>query len=912
MQKRRLLIPGIFLIIISVITALVPTVSFTEDTVLKSEAYTILGENIEEQYMEFIDGMEQGITEATDPLYSEAFEMEGVHARKVYKENYVYFRLDKDFYEPEDRNFIILVEYWDFGPDPGWFHVEYNSADGTPNKRVSIQKTGRVQKWCTARIFVTDAQFGGKMEHDTDIRLVSNAYNAFSKITVYNIDAAKRNGETIDVGVVNEESAQILNNIGLYSGTSETEYVPDLKEELTRYEMMSLILEGIGERKKAVLDKTECTFSDVSKEQSDIIGYAEKKGLIFGGGDEKFRPNDKATPREMLTVYLRLLGYDESDLYENAYDKAYEIGLIVNGNLILSADSVLKRDDFVAAAYNVLNLKNIKTNETVINKMVVDNLIEGDILIGTEFEGAIYSKPVKIEKKTVYDETAQREYYYMNINGARAIRPYVTQQHWKSDGSKFIISNDVHKALYEYDVEKEELKKLDDTTNATGSAEAVVTPYDKIFYRKTQDEYWLMDWNTGETKKVAEVPSGVQTSVMQITDDAKYATGYWLQNLEPEDNLNGVNRYRIVPRLNLETGEWDTTSLHHEFDDQPEFPHLGHAQINPVNPDLMMFCHEGTTSYIHDRIWIGDMTTGESKVLFHQAKLNDELTGETTGHEIWAPDGQSVFFVKYYFPNQNIGQQGVVRVKLDGEREYINGDYRYWHCYPSADNNWVAADTQLGSSSEIVLINTNTYESHVLAKFPTQNNPQHPYQPHPIISHDGRYVSWQMIDENGVLGVGWADISEFTKESKEQETIEISDGITMRTHPDSVSAVKKIEDKDGTLYYQAEPEYGIYCDIDEKAPADEAQEVTLRITYMDNGRQPIKIYYTSYVQTSADLANRENKYIELPRTNTDQWRTEEITLKDMNLSNAGKFKTDFYVSGSIYSNVKVKNIEVVK
>ncbi len=46
--------------------------------------------------------------------------------------------------------------------------------------------------------------------------------------------------------------------------------------------------------------------------------------------------------------------------------------------------------------------------------------------------------------------------------------------------------------------------------------------------------------------------------------------------------------------------------------------------------------------------------------------------------------------------------RGVVRVNLDGEREYANNAYRYWHCYPSADNNWVAADTQNGSFSEIV------------------------------------------------------------------------------------------------------------------------------------------------------------------------------------------------------------------
>lgn len=908
MRRIKSLVPAI-LVLFAMGAALCPAVSFSEEAAAgQSQAFAALGQPIEEQNMTFVDGMEKGVSDAADPLYSEYFEMEGIQARKVYKENYIYFRLDKDFYQPTDRDFVILVEYWDFGPDPGWFHVEYNSADGTANKRVSIQKTGRVQKWCTARIFVNDAEFGGKMDENADIRLVSNAYNAFSRISVYNIAAAARGGEEIDIGVVNQEKADILHGLGLYRGASETEYAPMLEKEVTRYEMLSMLIDGVAETKAANRQKS-CGFQDVREEQAAVVGYAEDQNWIVGNEKNEFRPDDTATPRELMTVYLRMLGYEDENLYETAYEKANEIGLIYNENIILSGDIALTRDHFVAMAYNALNLKNIKTNVSVINRMVANNNIEAESLKGSEFEGAMYAKPVKIEKRIIFDDVAQREYYYMNLNGARAIRPYVTQQHWKSDGSKFLISNDIHKAMYEYDVETEELKKLDETTGSSGSAEAVVTPDDKIFYRRSASEYYLMDWNTGAAKKVLDVPQGVTTSVMSITNDLKYASGYWLENLAPEDSLNGVNRYRIAPQINLETGEINK-SVHHEFDELPEFPHLGHAQINPVDPDLIMFCHEGTTQYIHDRIWLGRVSTGETWNLFHQAKLSDTLTGETTGHEIWAPDGQSVFFVKYYFPNQNIGQQGIVRVDLNGEREYINGDYRYWHCYPSADNNWVAADTQLGSASEIVLMNTNTYETHVLAKFATPSGPQHPYQPHPIISNDGSYVSWQMIDETGMLGVGWADIREFTQNPKENQRVALSDGVEMITNPDAVSKTAKQEDK-GETYYQAEPGCGVYCDLEEKYDADKGRDVTLRITYMDNGRQPLDIHYTSSVKSEAELAKREDANVSILRTGTGAWKTAEVTLKDMNLANAGKFKSDLYITGNLYSNVKIKNVEVV-
>lgn len=877
------------------------------DEELKSVATVELSDPVVGKNMGFVDGWERNASNKSDPLYSEAFEMEGVKARKVYNTNYVYFTLDKGFYEDGDRNFIITVEYWDFGPDPGWFHIEYNSEDGTAGKRVSIQKTGKVQKWCTAQIFVTDADFGGRLPENADIRLVSNAYNAFSKITVINVDAAKRFGEPVNVGTVADEKAATLNKMGLYHGTGAEQFEPALTEKLTRAQAVSLLIDAIGRGGDAAKENIPCTFPDAPAEFSAALGYAQQHGIISGDADGKFYPDRMATVRELLCMIMHVLGYNGQDIWQTGYEKAYEIGMLENKDLILSADAELTRDNFVSCAYNMLKQKYASAAESVIERMVVNSMVDTESLKGTEFEGERYSKPTKIAKRTIYDKTAKREYYYMNIDGARAIRPYVTQQHWSSDGKKFLISNNIHQTLYEYNVETEELKKLDDTTNAQGSAEAVVTPDDKILYRKGANEVWLMDWKTGHTKKVADIPEGVQTSVFSVTHDGKYATCYWTQKKDPEDVFAGVNRIRIIPRLNIETGEWDV-SLHHEFDSQPEFPSVGHPQICPTDPDLMMFCHEGTTQYIHDRIWLGDMNTKKTWQLFIQARETDAHTAETTGHEVWSYDGKEVYFVKYYIPSVNIGQQGIVRVDTDGKREYINGDYRYWHCYPSKDGNWVAADTQLGTASEIVLMNTNTYETHLLARFSTANNPQHPYQPHPVISYDGKYVSWQMVDEDGMLGVGWADISEFTREGKQQEHIAIPGGEIL-THKDAASAITKTV-KDGVECYEAKSGNGIFVNAEKSQDADKPGSLTISLTYLDNGRQPLCIGYTSSVKTPADLANIEDKKIEIQRTATGKWITKQVTLEDMNLSDACRFKTDFYITGSIYSSVFVKDIEI--
>ena len=94
-------------------------------------------------------------------------------------------------------------------------------------------KTGLVQKWCTEKIYINDANFIGALDYNCDARLVTNAYNAFAKVEITNISAAKRGGRDVQVGTVNSVKAETLHKLGLYEGTSETEYVPSLDQKMT-------------------------------------------------------------------------------------------------------------------------------------------------------------------------------------------------------------------------------------------------------------------------------------------------------------------------------------------------------------------------------------------------------------------------------------------------------------------------------------------------------------------------------------------------------------------------------------------------------------------------------------------------------------------------------------------------------
>ena len=77
----------------------------------------------------------------------------------MYKENYVYLDIDESFYEEGDNEFMVAITYWDFGPDVGYFHFEYNSSDEALGEEGMKMKRG----------FYYENRFGAKMVYRKDL-----------------------------------------------------------------------------------------------------------------------------------------------------------------------------------------------------------------------------------------------------------------------------------------------------------------------------------------------------------------------------------------------------------------------------------------------------------------------------------------------------------------------------------------------------------------------------------------------------------------------------------------------------------------------------------------------------------------------------------------------------------------------
>lgn len=530
------------------------------------------------------------------------------------------------------------------------------------------------------------------------------------------------------------------------------------------------------------------------------------------------------------------------------------------------------REDFV-----------IKGNNMYISRVMIVKTAD------VKFDLSAKHQTVLCPKKT-YTDKKGNTYYFMLAPGMRAITPYVTQQNWDKSGIKFVFAND-NDEMYEYDTVNETLRFLDYAGTGT-DLNAYVTPDNYIYYSYNRWIYRI-NWDTYQREVVSELPSGSSSLSMQVTNDGRYINGYYYGN-----SVGG----KIV-RYDTQQGAFDKAFGKNFSFTNPYSNDMGHPLINPVYPNILFFCNEGDTAYIPDRLWMVDADTGKFTNIFRQSYNESGLTAETSGHEVWNKDGEYLYFVKYTY-NQNKGQNGIVRIlfedgKFTGEREYINGDVPYWHCYPSGDNNWVAADTMNG---EIYLISTKNHSCDLIAQFEkissiSPNGREyyydHPYQPHPRMSYNGKSINWQMASDNNPdnLGVAWADVSAYTQNTDYTENIYPSDdgNIISYNNTKSQAYEKQIQ---GKTFVCADNGNNVYYNIDDNYIKNINIPVRLAFTAYSDSDDEITIGYTSGVKDEYNFHKYQDKKIVLDAKKGINTYT--VDMGYINAFNVCDYRSDMY------------------
>ncbi len=199
--------------------------------------------------------------------------------------------------------------------------------------------------------------------------------------------------------------------------------------------------------------------------------------------------------------------------------------------------------------------------------------------------------------------------------------------------------------------------------------------------------------------------------------------------------------------LDLQTGE--ATRMETARFAKP-FNMISHMMICPTDPNIMFFCHEGTTEYVSNRLWISEKGKPSRHIAEQHLDANGNL-GDCFGHESWAPDGKGLYFIKYKCSPQP--PRGICYVDVQtGKAELLYSAFHYWHVCCSPKANYLASDTQDGTFSGVCLVDQRTGKEQMLVEAGT--NWTHPCHPHPMFSPEERLLMFhELVDGKCALGI---------------------------------------------------------------------------------------------------------------------------------------------------------------
>ena len=177
-----------------------------------------------------------------------------------------------------------------------------------------------------------------------------------------------------------EEEAKDMYDLGLFLGESETEYVPNLGELLSRETGAVMLLRIFAQEDEALemseedADAKLADFKDgatVANWAKKQVAYATDKGYIKGYPDGTFAPKEALNGKAYCSLVLQLLGYDGDFNYHTAATSLSEVGGLTSAEAaIFNSNDPINRDSLVGISYGALKANFKDSEETLIQKLV--------------------------------------------------------------------------------------------------------------------------------------------------------------------------------------------------------------------------------------------------------------------------------------------------------------------------------------------------------------------------------------------------------------------------------------------------------------------------------------------------------------------------------------------------------------
>lgn len=192
--------------------------------------------------------------------------------------------------------------------------------------------------------------------------------------------------------VIYEWEADQLYELELLQGYSLTKKVLGLEDELTREAAMKLIVTMIG---WDVDMKDRSEFDDVADWAQPYVAVAVDKGITNGMGGY-FGGSQVATMHQLVTWYLRALGYDQQDSWDNAATLALSLNLVTVKELT-NFDGDINRDKLAGVAYKALKIKPLNSKTSLMEALVRQGRVDERKARALGFLNYYYPDQIEVE-----------------------------------------------------------------------------------------------------------------------------------------------------------------------------------------------------------------------------------------------------------------------------------------------------------------------------------------------------------------------------------------------------------------------------------------------------------------------------------------------------------------------------------
>ena len=255
-------------------------------------------------------------------------------------------------------------------------------------------------------------------------------------------------------GTKYEEPVSVLAAFKIMNGDENGEF--RLDDTIIRSEVTKMAVTALGMQEAAESSKGNHDYLDVSEDHwaNGYISIATGLGLVEGDGDGNFRPNDKITYREAVTIMVRATGYEQSALQKGGYPSGYIS--VASENAMLNgvsgtSEKEISRGNVAILTNNALETK--KMEQTGFGDRpsysVVDKTLLSDNLSAKKITGQIKAvgkmtlsgvSPVNDDSVMIGNEIYKSEYNANDLLGHNVIA-YVQKDKYNEEHLILALSN---------------------------------------------------------------------------------------------------------------------------------------------------------------------------------------------------------------------------------------------------------------------------------------------------------------------------------------------------------------------------------------------------------------------------------------------------------------------------------------